>query len=163
MALPLDAVGSAPLDRAAARVLLLDAQERVLLFRGVDPDEPERGTWWITPGGGLDPGETAAQGAARELFEETGLRLDPAALGEPVHARTAEFVFAGQAYRQSEDFFLLRVDAHEVDTAGFEELEVAAMLEHRWWTPDELRGTTAVVFPAELADVLARAAGGAWC
>lgn len=163
MALPLDAVGSAPVDRQAARVLLLDAQDRVLLFRGIDPAEPERGTWWTTPGGGLDPGETPAEGAARELAEESGLRLLPAQLGEPVFARVAEFVFDGQAYRQSEQFFLARVDAHDVDTAGFTALEVAAVLEHRWWTPQELRGTGAVVYPEALADVLARAAGGAWC
>jgi hypothetical protein len=33
-------------------VLLLDDAGRVLLFRGGDPAAPERGTWWITPGGG---------------------------------------------------------------------------------------------------------------
>ncbi len=163
MALPLDAVGPDPLDRVAARVLLLDAQERVLLFRGLDPREPERGTWWLTPGGGLDPGETSAQGAARELAEETGLRVAPESLGEPVHERVAEFVFDGQAYRQREQFFVVRVEAHAVDTAGFTALEVLAMPEHRWWTPDELRATDAVVYPEGLAGLLARAAGGAWC
>ncbi|MCW2607943.1 MAG: hydrolase [Frankiales bacterium] len=163
MALPLDAVGTDPVDRQAARVLLLDAEERVLLFRGQDPREPERGTWWLTPGGGLDPGESAAQGAARELFEETGLRLDPSALGDPVHERVAEFVFDGQAYRQSEHFFLARVREHEVDTSGFTALEVSAMLEHRWWSPRELRDSDVVVYPEALPAVLARAAGGAWC
>ena len=68
-----------------------------------------------------------------------------------------------EAYRQTEDFFLVHVREHEVDTAGFEELEVAAMLEHRWWTPQELRATDAVVYPADLVEVLGRAAGGAWC
>jgi 8-oxo-dGTP diphosphatase len=29
---------------------------------------------WYTPGGGLEPGEEPAAGAARELLEETGLR-----------------------------------------------------------------------------------------
>jgi len=34
------------------------------------------GDWaWTTPGGAREPGETAATTAARELFEETGLRL----------------------------------------------------------------------------------------
>jgi 8-oxo-dGTP pyrophosphatase MutT (NUDIX family) len=161
--LPLDAVGPDPVARRAARVLLLDAKQRVLLFLGLDPDEPGRGSWWITPGGGLDPGETPAQAAARELQEETGLRLPPGALGEPVHRRTAEFVFAGQAYRQSEEFFLARVDGHVVDTAGFTPLEVRAVLEHRWWTPAELAATREVVYPVDLAAVLAHAAGGAWC
>lgn len=156
--LPLDAVGAEPQDRLAARVLLLDAQGRVLLFLGRDPGQPERGAWWITPGGGLDPGETPAEGAARELREETGLDLPPSALGRPVHERTAEFVFAGRAYRQSEQFFLVRVDAHDVDTSGFTALEVASVLEHRWWSAAELAATDEAVFPADLHEVLTRVA-----
>ncbi len=162
-ALPLDAVGADPVERAAARVLLLDAEDRLLMFLGLDPAQPERGSWWITPGGGLDAGETAAQGAARELREETGLDLPAAALGDPVHERTASFVFHGQAYRQTEQFFLARVDRHAVDTGGFTALEVAAVLDHRWWAPEELRTTSEVVYPADLLEVLARVAGGRWC
>ena len=79
-----------PVPRLAARVLLLDEGSRILLFRGGDPAAPERGTWWFTPGGGLEPGETRHQGAARELFEETGLRVSPDSLGEPVLCRRVE-------------------------------------------------------------------------
>ena len=65
--------GRTPLDREAARVLLLDGSDRLLLFRGCDPADRDRGQWWFTPGGGLDPGETYEQGARREVLEETGL------------------------------------------------------------------------------------------
>jgi 8-oxo-dGTP pyrophosphatase MutT (NUDIX family) len=147
-------------ERRAARVLLVDAERRVLLFHGCDPADDTAGSWWFTPGGGLDPGETPAQGAARELAEETGLRVAPDELGAPVHARVARFRFAGGAYRQSEDFFVLRVDAHDVDTSGFNDLEVSAVLGHRWWTGEELRATltagTERVYPAELPDLLDR-------
>ncbi len=147
-------------DRRAARVLLLDAAERVLLFHGCDPADDTAGSWWFTPGGGLDPGESPAQGAARELAEETGLVVRPEDLGPPVHARVATFRFAGGAYRQSEDFFVLRVDAHDVDTSGFSELETSAVLGHRWWTRGELRDAVAGgeprVYPVELPDLLER-------
>jgi 8-oxo-dGTP pyrophosphatase MutT (NUDIX family) len=146
--------------RCAARVLLVDAVGRLLLFRGSDPARPERGRWWFTPGGGLDPGETYAEGAVRELAEETGLRLTVTDVGQPVHADLIEFSFDGVWYRQEQQFFLVRVVAHEVDTAGFSELERGSVDGHRWWSADELRGTGERCYPLGLAEVLARALAG---
>lgn len=147
---------SVPVARRAARVLLVDGTGRVLLFQGHDPDRPDAGRWWFTVGGGLDEGESHREAAARELFEETGLTVDPATLGESVLERVAEFDLAGTSYCQSEEFYLARVDAHDVDTAGFTPLEESFVLGHRWWTRDELRTTSDTVFPEGLADLLDR-------
>jgi 8-oxo-dGTP pyrophosphatase MutT (NUDIX family) len=146
----------AVVDRRAARVLLVDAADRVLLLHGTDPDDAGQGDWWFTPGGGLDEGESPVDAARRELAEETGLRLSPADLGEVVHERVARFVFGGTDYRQAEVYFLARVDAHEVDTSGFTEVEVASVTGHRWWPRAELEATREQVFPVDLAEVLAR-------
>jgi 8-oxo-dGTP pyrophosphatase MutT (NUDIX family) len=143
-----------PVDRRAARVLLLDGQDRLLLFHGRDPLHAARGQWWFTPGGGLDPGESPAQGAVRELLEETGLVVTPEELGEVVHQRVTTFPWGDEVYRQEEDYFLLRVDAHEVDTTGFNEVETAAVLGHRWWPLDELAATDERYDPAELLELL---------
>ncbi|MEV4216755.1 NUDIX hydrolase [Nonomuraea sp. NPDC049725] len=59
----------------SAFTFVLDEADRTLLTH---VDRPGRG--WEIPGGHLDPGETPVQAAARELAEETGLRLDPGLL-----------------------------------------------------------------------------------
>src|SRR3954452_4639210 len=141
-------------DREAARVLLLDGRDRLMLFRGLDPQRPEDGTWWFTPGGGREPGESTEDCARRELREETGLRA--ADLEGPVWHRVAEFDFAGEHYRQSEVFYVLRVDEHEVDTSGFQPVEASAIIDHRWWTLEELATTGEVVHPRALTTDLAR-------
>lgn len=144
-----------PLERRAARVLLVDDSGRVLLQNCCDPaDATQR--WWNTTGGGLDPGESAAEAGARELAEETGLLVDSVDLGPVVHSRVTEFSFDGVSYRQSEDYFLLRTEAFESVPTGFTPLELAAVLGTRWWSRHELRSTSERVYPEELADVLDR-------
>jgi ADP-ribose pyrophosphatase YjhB (NUDIX family) len=151
-------VEAAPIRRLGARVLVLDAADRVLLFRGVDPAVPDV-RYWFTVGGGLDDGETPREGAARELFEETGLRVSPAQLVGPVHAETTEFSFAGQRYRQEQEFFVLRAGEWAVDTSGFEEVERATIDAWRWWSAAELRASAETYYPAQLPVLVERAAG----
>ena len=67
------------MTRLFAGVILVDRGGRLLLQERdehpvIDPEK------WGPPGGHLEPGEDPAVGAARELEEETGVRLDPAEL-----------------------------------------------------------------------------------
>jgi 8-oxo-dGTP pyrophosphatase MutT (NUDIX family) len=145
-------------ERTAARVLVIDGSDRVLLLHGSDPADAAAGRWWFTPGGGLDPGESAEEAARRELAEETGLVLDR--LGPAVWVRTAEFDFMGDHYRQAETFFLARVDdGADVDFSGHTLIERDAVHDYRWWSVAELGTTDETVYPstlgAELALVLA--------
>ena len=144
------------LDREAARVLLVDGADRLLLFHGCDPADASAGSWWFTPGGGSDPGETPEQTAHRELWEETGLRV-PSMTG-PVAERTTEFGFDGLRYRQHEQFFVVRLPGTDVVVApaAHTELEVRAVLGWRWWTREELATTREQVHPVWLGEWLER-------
>lgn len=62
--------------RRAAKVLLVDEHNRVLLFSGIDRTKPDVAPWWFAVGGALEDGEDVAAAATRELYEETGLTVD---------------------------------------------------------------------------------------
>ena len=145
-----------PVERRAARVLLLDDAGRILLQHCCDPAAPTGDSWWNTTGGGIDEDETPPQAAVRELLEETGLRVDPTAVGDVVHRRVTEFRFGGGHYRQSEDYFLLRAAPFDATPTAHSDLELMAVLGTRWWSRDELRATPEQVYPEELLEVLDR-------
>jgi 8-oxo-dGTP pyrophosphatase MutT (NUDIX family) len=148
-----------PVERRAARVLLLDHDDRVLLQQCCDPSAPDEGSWWNTTGGGIDGGETAPEAAVRELREETGLRLGLDEVGPVVHRRLTEFTFGGTRYRQSEDYFLVRTAAFDAAPTAHSDVEMVAVLGTRWWSREELRETRERVYPEELVEVLDRLGG----
>lgn len=143
------------IPRRAARVLLVDGAGRVLLFHGFDPARPDD-RYWFTVGGGLEPDEPAAVGAARELAEETGLEMTVAELGPPVWREITEYPFDGRWYRQDQEFFLVRVARWDVVTDGFDQVERDSIDGHRWWTIEELESTAERFYPVDLPALLRR-------
>ena len=71
-------------SRETVRVILID-NDKTLLFEDSDPGIPDS-HWWVTPGGGIDDGESQQQTAIREVREETGYDCDIiAVLAETTH------------------------------------------------------------------------------
>jgi ADP-ribose pyrophosphatase YjhB (NUDIX family) len=143
--------GAAPLRRAS-RALIVDADQRVLLFRG---DLPHREPWWFAPGGALEPGETHESALVREVMEETALFVDVAALAPPVWTRDAVFMWQNKPERHVEQFFLVRVVSHDVDTGRFESAESEVVRTFRWWRLDDIRGSAERFSPVRLGEHLA--------
>lgn len=135
--------------RPASRILLTDPAGRVLLFRFTPDDRPP---FWCTPGGALDPGESYAEAARRELLEETGIDTDP---GVEIARREVEFVtIEGVPVSADERYFLVRTDVEAIDTARHTALEQRVMHSWRWFEPDALANHDEPIFPEDLLDMI---------
>lgn len=140
--------------RNAARVLVLDQNNNLLLARGHDLDNPRR-HWWFTVGGGIDAGETAKEAAVRELREETGIRASTEELVGPVLSRSAEFDFAAELVKQHEIFYLLRLSHRpELSTLGWTQVEKDMIEDLQWWSLFDLHQTEDQVYPEGLANIV---------
>ena len=134
-----------PEPRRAVRALVVDPDDRVLLYRFVSP-----GGWssWATPGGGIEAGETPEAAMARELHEEVG--LEDAVLGPSIWTRDHVFVWH-RVVHQLDRLYLVRVSLDQVQP----ELGLAeeGMAEFRWWTLAELESTSEELSPRRLAEL----------
>jgi 8-oxo-dGTP pyrophosphatase MutT (NUDIX family) len=131
--------------------VLLDPADRILLLHGFEPADPSV-TWWFTPGGGVEAGESLAAAARREVAEETG--ISDFVLGPVIWRRRSSFAFDGRRWTNDEWYHLGRTTVTDVHTAGHTELERRTTTGLRWWTRQELAATAETVYPERLADLL---------
>jgi 8-oxo-dGTP pyrophosphatase MutT (NUDIX family) len=137
--------------RRAARAIVLDPDDRVLLVLFRNPETGEE--WWATPGGGLGPDEPPELGLQRELAEETGLEVDR--FGPVVWQRRHTFRWAGETVDQSETYVLVRVPAFEpAPHFTLEQLVDEGVHDVRWWTLAELESSGANFAPRRIVRFL---------
>jgi 8-oxo-dGTP pyrophosphatase MutT (NUDIX family) len=108
----------------------------------------------VTPGGGIDPGETETEAAVREVAEETGFALGPDDLLGPVARRHVVHGYSDQVIEQDESFYLAQVGTFDVDVSAHTPEEQITFKGYRWFSTEDLRTTDDWVWPRELEEIL---------
>ncbi len=135
--------------RPSARLLIVDPEHNLLLFYF---DAGDGRQFWATPGGACDPGENYFAAARREMFEETGLMLDP---GPEVHQRRVEFTsLEGEQVWSDERYFFIKAPDQTLNKNGHTELEQRVITNHRWWSLSDLDKTIEQVFPDNITNLV---------
>jgi 8-oxo-dGTP pyrophosphatase MutT (NUDIX family) len=100
---------------------------------------PRQERYWLTIGGGKAHGESLAQAGARELHEEAGIEVPPAALGEPLGTTVIWYAAFGLLpVTQFQTYFAVAVDDIEVHPAHQGLIERFGIERHEWLTAEEL-------------------------
>ena len=134
-------------QREAVRAIVISPAVEVLLEELGEPGGP---SFWVTPGGGLQPGESAESALRRELAEELGLVQFE--IGPLLLRRRHTFSWLGRRIRQSEQLFA--VETERFEPRFRDPVEAQVFRGFRWWTIDELRDTSESVTPASLATLV---------
>lgn len=141
------------IERPSARLILLDPQDRLFLFKVhnpavYNPADPFRDPFWVMVGGLVDPGEEYADAAIREAREETGLVVAPPLRW--VWKRERVMQWRERQVLHRERFFVGRAQSTAIDTSGLDEREKSWTLDHRWWTADEIAASSERFEPVDL-------------
>lgn len=138
--------------RKSSRAILINSENKILLFKFKFPEIQGEKVLWVTPGGGVEEDENFEQALKRELFEETGLILN--LIGPWIW--TKEVVFKGKRgdFVSYERYYLVKSDNTNISFENMTLNEVKTLNGFKWWSIDEILSSSEEFFTTQIGSLL---------
>jgi 8-oxo-dGTP pyrophosphatase MutT (NUDIX family) len=143
------------IERSAVRAIIINQAHDILLVHmkpaGLLITESPKTSFWLTPGGSIEPGETQRSALIREIHEETGITessieqiFEPAAWYNEL-----VLTYKGVPTLFKESFFLVKVSDNSSATYEHnpDEQERNLTDELRWWKLEDILTSQETFFP----------------
>jgi 8-oxo-dGTP pyrophosphatase MutT (NUDIX family) len=153
---PLPEDGLPVVERSVVRLVVLDSQDKVLLFHTRDAVNPGLGAWWELPGGGIEAEETYREAAVRELREEAGINTPHSRVGPPSWRRRSSFRYRQERrlYREVIAAVRLPGPGPGIDESRRLDYEKEDYFGYRWWPIAEICVSRERFYPGRLPALL---------
>lgn len=139
--------------RKSSRVIVLNKKNEIFLFQYMFDYLAESHTIWITPGGGLEEGESFEDALKRELFEELGVQVMEEC--PEVYYRNPLYTMNnGEVIKSVERFFLVSLEDEQFSYANWTESEKNRMLAGKWWSVEEIQQSKDEFFTTDIIQIL---------
>jgi 8-oxo-dGTP pyrophosphatase MutT (NUDIX family) len=147
------------LIRNSVKILLMNENKEILLMCADDPsttskDGKYHGRFWFPIGGKIEEGESVQDAALREVYEETGIANDKIELGPIVWFGEFDLVLSGKLQHLKEQFIVARTQQEDISLDNLTAEERAVVKHVSWFSLDEIKNSTEVIFPVVLPDYL---------
>lgn len=139
--------------RRSSRAIVLNKNNEIFLFQYHFDYLADNKTIWITPGGGLEDGESFEDALKRELFEELGILWERDCL-EIYHRNPLYALNSGEVVQSVEKFFLVRMEEEQFTYVSWSESEKERILSGRWWSVEEIRQSEEKFFTEDIIEIL---------
>ena len=135
--------------RKSSRAILLNSENKIFLFKFEFAMLSEHKTLWVTPGGGVESGESFEQALNRELYEELGLEIDGSY--QCIYIRNKPFTTkSGEEFISEERYFLVKIDNPNLSFNNMTQTEKRLTKDYKWWSVDEINSSSEVFFMDKL-------------
>jgi 8-oxo-dGTP diphosphatase len=134
--------------RKSARAILINNENKILLFKFIFKEMLEEKVIWVTPGGGVEPGEDFEAALKRELFEETGLSFK--SIGPWIWTKEVLFKGKEREFISHERYYLIKINNTDISFENMTLNEVTTLRGFKWWDANELLSSKEEFFTSQI-------------